>query len=215
MFSAEIVDCLVAHSLCISALLSLSQVCRDAREYIDTCWTRLIVGKMQAVYTMCNPPDVKVFVLTYNGFHYKYRDDFLDKWRLSFQRRDKDWCRTCRLDWVEGARAQILELTPADLFNGDNEAHLLIHLFQEGHSKCPVLFDALVQCPDLYDKFIINLISKLHLEVYGKNPFFEDERREGAVTLELWDVRHQNSEFALNAELYKIMEIARNVPNKI
>ena len=182
------------------------------------------MGKMQAVYTMCNPPDVKVFVLTYNGFHY-IKHDLTDKWRLSFQRRDKDWCRTCHLVFsdqkihvaagktlpAKGATAQIFGLTSEDLFNGDNEAHLLIHLFQEGHSKCPVLFDALVQCPVLYDSFTIKLISNLDLEVYGKDPFFEDERCEGAVTLELWDGvtdAHQSYEFALNAELYKIMEIS-------
>ena len=70
MLFFEIFYCLVTHS-CISARLSLtlSQVCKHAREYVDICWTQLIVpGKMQAVYTMCNPPNVKVFVLTYSGF---------------------------------------------------------------------------------------------------------------------------------------------------
>ena len=58
MLSPEIVECLIAHSSCIAARLSFSQVRKHVKEYIDGGWTQLIVpGKMQAVYTRCNPPN--------------------------------------------------------------------------------------------------------------------------------------------------------------
>ena len=83
-------------------------------------------------------------VLTYNGFLRKIKHFNIDQWTLSFQRRDKDWCRTINFGDTEGARAEIDGLARSDLFGADNEAHVLVHLFREGDSRCPVLLDALL-----------------------------------------------------------------------
>ena len=147
--SFELLECLFAHSPRMAARLSLSQVCRSTRDYIDARWTQLVLpGEMQTVYTMCNPPNVKVFVLTYNSFVPVIKDDDhgLHQWTLSFQRRDKKWHRMYEFGSLERPlfRACIEGLTSADLFGGDDRAHVLVHLFRKQDSRCAVLFDKVI-----------------------------------------------------------------------
>ena len=152
MLSFEVLECMFAHSSYIAVRLSLSNVCKYFREYIDAHWTELVApGEMQTAYTLCKPVNIKVFVLTYNGFIQNKDDDYysVNQWTLSFQRRDKKWHRMYKLGGLrdvsdEYSRIQIDGLKSADLFGGDDEAHVLVHILRKGDSRCAVLLDKVI-----------------------------------------------------------------------
>ena len=73
---------------------------------------------------------------------------------------------------LQHARGEIDGLTSADLFGGADEAHVLIHLFRKGDSRCALLFDGVIQnIINLgYGYWVTIVINEnLHLE------FFYDE----------------------------------------
>ena len=152
MFDYEILECLFTRSSCIATRLSVSQVCKHIKEYIDAHWAQLVTpGGVQTVYTMCKPVNVKVFVLTYNRFikevikeEVDHSEDSAKQWTVSFQRRDKKWHRMYKFGPHDGNRVPLDGFAATDLFGEDDKAHVLVHLFREGDSKCAVLIDEVI-----------------------------------------------------------------------
>lgn len=216
MFSLELLDCLFVHSLCIAARLSLSQVCRHIKEYIDAHWTQLVTpGEMHTVYTMCKPVNVKVFVLTYNRFvlikdSVDHSTDSAKQWTVSFQRRDKKWHRMYKFGPHDGNRVSIdgfNEFAATDLFGENDEAHVLVHLFRERDSKCAVLIDEVisnvlknhctVKINDNLEMWFYYVRSKSDLSVWLEQPISKDS------------TGHYLPYTVLSLELHKILESSR------